>query len=90
MKRVGLILLILALALSAVFAQRRGRGGYRGGFGGESWISDDAQTAREVPTHSTGTPIWTNAVGFEKDVWTFVRIKRGRSYYSSGGPWTRL
>jgi len=88
MKKLGLILLIFVLALSAVLAQRRSRGGYRGGFGGESWIGDDTQTAREVPTHSTGTPMWTNAPGFEKDVWTFVRIKRGRAEYSSGGSWT--
>src|SRR4030095_5641591 len=89
MKKFALTFLIFALAASAVLAQRRGRGGgYRDGwYGGESWISEDAQTAREVPTHSTGTPTWTNAPGFEKDVWTFVRIKRGRSYYSSGGSW---
>jgi hypothetical protein len=88
MKKPALILLIFALALSAMFAQRRGRGGYRGGYGGESWISEDTKTAREVPTHSTGTPVWTNAPGFEKDVWTFVRIKRDRAPYSSGGSWT--
>jgi len=87
MKKSCLMLLIFALALSAVLAQRRGRGGYRG-YGGESWISEDAKTAREVPTHSTGTPMWTNAPGFEKDVWTFVRIKRDSSPYSTGGPWT--
>ena len=44
MKKFGLIFLILTLALSALFAQRRGRGGFRS-FGGESWISDDAKTA---------------------------------------------
>ena len=88
MKQLGLMLLIFAFAVSDGLAQRRGRGGYRGGYGGDSWISEDAQTAREVPTHSTGTPTWTNAFGFEKDVWTFVRIKRGRSPYSYGGPWS--
>ena len=87
MKKPGLILLFFALALGAVLAQRRGQGGYRG-FGGESWISEDTKTAREVPTHSTGTPVWTNAAGFEKDAWTFVRIKRDRSPYSTGGAWT--
>ena len=32
-------------------------------------------TARELPSHSTGTPNWTNDVAFQKDVFTFVRIK---------------
>jgi hypothetical protein len=94
MKKSGLILLILALALGVVLAQRRG--GFGGRFGGRSgggtyseggWISDDARTAREVPSHSTGTPNWTNAPGFEKDVFTFVRVRRERAPYSSGGNW---
>src|SRR5262249_13193766 len=33
------------------------------------------RTAREIPSHSTGTPEWTNAPGFQTDVFTFVRIK---------------
>ena len=33
------------------------------------------RTARDMPSHSTGTPEWTNDAGFEKDVFTFVRIK---------------
>src|SRR5260221_5901681 len=33
------------------------------------------RTAREMPSHSTGTPEWTNDVAFPKDVFTFVRIK---------------
>lgn len=32
------------------------------------------RTAREVASHSTGTPEWTNPPGFEKDVFTFARI----------------
>jgi len=40
-----------------------------------------------VPSTSTGTPNWTNAPGFDKDVFTFVRIKRERKY-GSGGSWT--
>jgi len=92
MKQAGLILLIMGLALGVVLAQR----GFRGGFGGRpgggtdgegGWISDDARTAREVPSHSTGTPNWTNAPGFEKDVFTFVRVRRERNPYITGGNW---
>lgn len=35
---------------------------------------DTVRTAREVDSHSTGTPNWTNPPGFEKDVFTFARI----------------
>jgi len=94
MKNKGLIILILVLALGVVFAQRRGGrfggGGRSGGEWGEGgWISDDTRTAREVPTHSTGTPNWTNAPGFEKDVFTFVRVRRARKGYPyTGGAWS--
>jgi hypothetical protein len=37
-----------------------------------------AKTAREVESHSTGTPEWKNAISFERDVFTFVRIIRDR------------
>jgi hypothetical protein len=32
------------------------------------------QTAREVASHSTSTPDWTNAPGFPKDVFTFAHV----------------
>ena len=35
---------------------------------------DTVRTARETMSHSTGTPDWTNAPGFEQDVFTFARI----------------
>ncbi len=38
------------------------------------------RTARDVRQDSDETPRWTNPVGFERDVFTFVRIK-----YRSGG-----
>ena len=44
---------------------------------GEGGILIDEQTvktAREVASHSTGTPEWKNPPGFEKDVFTFARI----------------
>lgn len=41
---------------------------------GSGIIDEDAvKTAREIASHSTGTPEWTNPVGFEKDVFTFAR-----------------
>lgn len=67
--------LFLVLA-GMVMAQRQFGGGGRRGWGG--W-GGDTRTAREEPSGSTGTPEWTNPRGFERDVWTFARIK-----YSSG------
>jgi hypothetical protein len=45
------------------------------------------RTAREVPSDSTGTPVWTNAPGFQKDVFTFARVRydRGGAGYGRGG-----
>jgi hypothetical protein len=41
---------------------------------GSGVIDEDlVRTAREVVSHSTGTPGWTNPKGFEKDVFTFAR-----------------
>ena len=86
MRRTGLILLLVLGCTSLLLAQRRSRGGGSWGEGG--WIGDDVRTAREVPSHSTGTPDWSNPPGFEKDVFTFVRIRRERAYSSSGGSWS--
>ncbi len=42
---------------------------------GGNYINEDlVRTAREVVSHSTGTPEWTNPKGFEKDVFTFARV----------------
>ena len=43
--------------------------------GGQVVNEDTVRTARETVTHSLGadTPIWSNAPGFEKDVFTFTR-----------------
>ena len=86
MKKFGLIVFVLLLCAVALLAQRRrgggrGWGGGYGGFGGEVYIPEDmvVRTAREIPSHSTGTPNWTNEAGFEKDVFTFVRVRRDRS-----------
>src|SRR5471032_285069 len=97
MKKSALMLLFLLLAVGIVLAQRR-FGGFGGRFGGGSYgeggyISDDARTAREVPQHGRNldggiyvTPNWTNATGFEKDVFTFTRVRRERKY-GTGGSW---
>jgi hypothetical protein len=38
-------------------------------------VDEDAvHTAREVGSHSTGTPEWKNPRGFERDVFTFARV----------------
>ena len=60
-------------------------------FRGEGWLpnADSVKTAREVESHSTGTPMWTNSVGFERDVFTFARIRYQRGPYGSrsAGNW---
>src|ERR1051325_3059163 len=95
MKKFGLIVFVLLLCAAALLAQRRrggrGFGGY-GGYGGEGYFPDDMEihTAREIPSHSTGTPNWTNTPGFEKDVFTFTRIRRDRAEDCSptAGTWS--
>ena len=80
---------VLAMAVmllaSYCMAQRFGWGRRFGGGGGMTWTEGGVpvdetkvRTAREIASHSSGTPEWTNAPGFEKDVFTFVRIIRDR------------
>jgi len=64
-RRIILCILLLLVA-GASFAQWRG-GGRRGRY------YSDLHTAREVGPDVT--PSWTNRAGFEKDVFTFVRIR---------------
>ena len=52
--------------------------------GGEAVNQETVRTAREIASHSTGTPEWKNPPGFEQDVFTFVRIIRDRA--SDGSP----
>ena len=82
MRRVTLLLLLPLFCGGILLAQRsRGRWG-----GSEFWLPENApvRTAREVPTHSTEFPRWTNPPGFEKDVFTFVRVRYHRRPH---GPW---
>jgi hypothetical protein len=49
------------------------------------------RTAREIASHSTGTPMWTNDPAFAHDVFTFVRViyRRNQDWNlsSSAGHW---
>lgn len=89
MKRWHLVLLALVLLTGIVFAQRGLRGGGRGGFrGGWGWNrAEGYDNPREMVQHGGETPNWTNAPGFEKDVFTFARVRRARSPYSRGASW---
>jgi len=90
MKKLKWMLLLLPAIAGVVLAQRGfdfggGRGFGGRGFRGERYESYD--TPRQIPQHAYDengelreTPVWTNTPGFEKDVFTFLRIKR-----SSGG-----
>src|ERR1051326_1552060 len=66
---------VLLLASGLGLAQRWGGAGW-----GEYWRPEyeTCRTAREISSHSTGTPNWANEPGFEKDVVTFARIRRSR------------
>jgi hypothetical protein len=91
-KQCGLVLVILALGMALGIAQRRSRWGWAGG--GDTGYSyteegvpvnvDQVRTAREIASHSTGTPEWTNSPGFAKDVFTFARVIYRRAPNSSG------
>jgi len=89
---VALSVLIMVMIAAGVLAQRGFRGGglgrgRGGGFGRGGFNFESAETAREIPQHGNQTPTWTNAPGFEKDVFTFARVKRGRAFDGSGGTW---
>src|SRR5258706_9954233 len=77
-----LIVLMLFPAVLEIFAQRFGGGGGR-----RYYDLDSYRTPRQIPQHGNETPSWTNAAGFDRDVFTFVRIKRERQPYGSGGSW---
>jgi len=95
MRKLGFILLISASGLALALAQRRSNWEWgRGAGGGDTGYTyteegvpvnvDKVRTAREIASHSTGTPEWTNQPGFEKDVFTFVRIIYRRAPNGSG------
>jgi hypothetical protein len=66
------------------FAQR-----YRNSMGGEGWVpnGDSIKITRELGGHSADTPVWTNALGFEKDLFTFARVRYTRLTRRQNGVW---
>ena len=91
MKRVLPTLAVFVLIGAVVMGQSRRRGW--GAYGESGYSNDGARTAREIPSHSTGTPVWTNPNGFTKDAFTFARIRYtnayGGGYFGRGGAgWT--
>ncbi len=101
--RKTLLLGALALLVAGVCAAQNrgwGSGGWGRGFrrnggpvvwteGNEAVDERVVKTAREIASHSSGTPVWTNPTGFEKDVWTFARLirDRGEDAPPSAGNW---
>jgi len=73
---------LLCVGIGLALAQRRGWG-RRGGGGGRYGVGE-MRTARGIPNHSTVTPDWTNAPTFERDVFTFARVR-----YTSGSGYGR-
>src|SRR5688572_24918787 len=67
------------------------KSGYPMSTGGRIRVDENTQsTARDIGYHSTDVPVWTNAPGFEKDVFTFCRaryITAGGGYRRSNGHW---
>lgn len=83
-RKIGLLALTATLLVDICVAQRWGRN--RASRDGIIYTEEHVpvnenmvRTAREIAEHSTDTPNWTNAPGFEHDVFTFVRIIRDRS-----------
>jgi hypothetical protein len=96
--RLAAVLVLIAGAGVAVAQfQRRSRGGpfgggeglgvgpYISGEGGTLINPETVRTAREVISHSTGTPNWTNSIGFEQDTFTFARVLFNLGNTSSRG-----
>ena len=86
--RIATLLLGLATVTASGFTGLAQRG-FLGG--GEIDVPESIRTARDVGSRSTGTPVWTNAPGFEHDVFTFARVRYDKDPASrrwGGGGWT--
>jgi len=83
--------LSLFLVIAVMVMAQRSFGGRTGRGGGGYYGRDDVMRPRDEPSGSTGTPMWENSKSFEKDVWTFARIRYssgyggGYGYYGRGG-----
>jgi len=77
-----LVVLLLVFSAAIAFAQRRGwrfsEGPYYRTEGNEIVDVRVTTTARQIASHSTGTPEWSNPPEFSHDVFTFVRLIRDR------------
>jgi hypothetical protein len=79
-KRVILVLLLFGIAGAAVAQRFRGGGGWGRGL---DW---NDLTARDIARYEgVDAPIWTNRAGFEKDVFTFVRVRYDSRWGRGGG-----
>src|SRR4051794_11032473 len=84
MKARPIILIAMMCGAALCFAQYRTRSGENPRPGAAGHFvriegnlvvnEDELRTARQTDTHSSGTPNWTNALGFEEDVFTFARV----------------
>lgn len=93
MKRIRLFLLCLGFLIAAGFCiAQRGRSSYgdsgdqRYAYteGGDLVDTEAVRTAREIASHSGGTPVWKNDPAFPHDGFTFARIIRDRMPWGYG------
>src|SRR6266566_2386573 len=84
MKKFAYAAMVLVLVAGMVLAQRAFRGGY-GGRGYWRGYHEDNRTPREIPQNGNETPTWTNAPGFEKDVFAFHADKREHIFLEARG-----
>ena len=84
-----MVLVLIGLVAGAVLFAQRG-GGFGGG--GQVYVPPGTRTAREIPSRSTGTPMWENPRGFETEVFTFARLRYDAALRPTGsrrgGGWT--
>jgi hypothetical protein len=86
--KLGLLVLLLIAVAGVSFAQRSRFGGryprpdsrIEYTEGGVIVDEDVVKTAREVASHSTGTPEWTNSPAFPRDGFTFCRVIYSQNY----------
>ena len=95
-----IILVAILLGGGIALAQYRVRPGLNSGGGSGHYVrlegglivnEDTVRTARETAPHSSAIPNWTNAPGFEQDVFTFTRLifQSDPGFGPRGGGWGR-